>query len=56
MKAKDYNLIAQTIKRQGAPAGMHGHYARILADAFEAEDPKFKREQFLRNCGVEKVG
>ena len=53
MTKKDYELIADVL----AVAYWHSndqknHIAHDLADALQAENPRFNREIFLKACGV----
>jgi len=54
MNKKDYELIAKVIcNSQGLTrGGVMDTLAERLADALEANNPRFNRELFLKNCEV----
>ena len=69
MNKKDYDVIAEIIKKNkfdlisGSYSDMDIAMIKDLADYFEKEDkgnfevpykPYFNRQQFLKDCGVEK--
>ena len=53
---QQYELIAQEIKRVsdkgGFAAGGLWYLTYCLCTEFEKIDPRFKRDQFLKDCGV----
>lgn len=56
MKQSNYKAIAELIRvRNNLPTYSQRvkYLAPELADYFEKENPKFKRELFLKQCGCE---
>jgi uncharacterized membrane protein YjgN (DUF898 family) len=54
MTRKDYNLIAEVIANsQGLTrVGIINTVAERMADALQADNPRFDRARFLTACGV----
>jgi capsule polysaccharide export protein KpsE/RkpR len=59
MTRKDYQLIAEVIREQGADLvyqnsekARHDLTAHALADALALDNPRFDRARFLTACGV----
>lgn len=52
MSRKDYVKIAEVIKWQLLPHKDKVVLAHSFADMLQADNPNFKRETFLKACGV----
>ena len=57
MTKTDYELIAETldriVTRQAEQTETYIDVCEALADAFEADNPKFNRDKFLKACGID---